>query len=261
MTEAEGAAIAELVGVAEDILEKVLKDGADLSSVQMDQFQKQRLLEAYTGVMSMISNHRRAAEKKLAQNKTWMQIIRNRNHQVKITDEKGIPLETPVERAVAEKAAQLTLLEQFATGKFESELGNQVLAQMDEAKKQAGDDDQADHDQPDIFDDPAEPSDDDQADDDQAETITETAENGATLSWPAITGVPHHLVAGLIQAVRDHQSKAKACAAVAKETGLDKFEVSGFFEELLKQGIFEKRGAIYVAHMPNERPPAEASIG
>lgn len=284
MTEAEGAAIAELVGVAKDILKKVLQDGAPVSSVEMDEPQKQRLLDGYTGVMNMLLSHRRAALKKLGINNGWMKIVANENHQELLRDEKGIPLLTPVERPVLplqqqqrQLNQQLTIMERIATGEWAGPHSNILddQAEGDQAEEPLlqqgwvtpaifeGDwirADQADHDQPDLFDDPAEPTDDDQAED-EPETITETAENGATLSWPAIQGVPEHIMAGLIQSVRDNQTKAKACAAVAKETGLDKFEVSGFFEELVKQGIFEKRGSIYVAHMPNERPPAEASIG
>lgn len=266
MTEAEGAAIAELVGVAKDILKKVLQDGAPVSSVEMDEPQKQRLLDGYTGVMNMLLSHRRAALKKLGINNGWMKIVANENHQELLRDEKGIPLLTPVERPVLplqqqqrQLNQQLTIMERIATGEWAGPHSN-ILDDQAEGDQAEDDADQADHDQPDLFDDPAEPTDDDQAED-EPETITETAENGATLSWPAIQGVPEHIMAGLIQSVRDNQTKAKACAAVAKETGLDKFEVSGFFEELVKQGIFEKRGSIYVAHMPNERPPAEASIG
>lgn len=259
MTKAEGAALAELLSVAEDILEECLKDPS-VETVKIDKYKKQRLMDGYTGVMAIITGHRQSAQEKLATNKTWMAVIRNRNHQLKLTDDKGEALEEPKTREVMEAVRQQTIMEQIDSGKWADpgasklaeEIGKPQGVHPDDGEEVDlfGDDDQAD--QAEDEGDQAEP---------EPQTITETFENGVTATWPTIPGVPEHVQAGLIQAIRDGNSKAKACELVAKEVGLDKFTCNGFFEDLLRAGIFEKRGKDWIAHLPTERPPAEASIG
>lgn len=257
MTKAEGAALAELLSVAEDILEECLKNPGQ-ETVTIDKYKKQRLLDGYTGVMAIITGHRQSAQEKLATNKTWMGIIRNRNHQLKLTDDKGESLETPAVREVLETVQQQTIMEQIDSGKWADPRLTKGLEPSKEGDDPEDDDDEEDDDD---FE-----GDDEDEDDDEPEMITETAENGAQLSWPPITGVPPEIMNGIIQAVRDaptkaDTTKAKVCDVVAAAAGLDKFTVGGFFEEMLKQGCLEKRGNYYVAHQPNERPPAAASIG
>ena len=265
MTKAEGAAVSELLSVAEDILEECLRNPG-VETVKIDKFKRQRLMDGYTGVMSMITGHRQSAQEKLATNKTWMAIIRNRNHQLKLTDDKGGELEAPAVREVMETVKQQTIMDQIDSGKWADPKATQLGEQIGKPAAEGDDDEEDDWED----DDSEEEADDDQADhdeeEDEPEAITETAENGAVLKWPAITGVPPEIVRGIIQAVRDAPSrgdsaKSKVCAKVAELTGLDTFAVAGFFEELLKQGCLERRGNNYVAHQPNERQPAEASIG
>lgn len=259
MTKAEGAALAELLSVAEDILEECLKDPS-VEVVKIDKYKKQRLMDGYAGVMAIVSGHRQSAQEKLAQNKTWMAIIRNRNHQLKLTDEKGAALEEPKVREVMETVQQLTIMDQIDSGKWADPSASKLAEEIGKQGVHPDDGEEVD-----LFEDGDQAEeDDDEDEDDQAEepqAITETFENGVTATWPAIPGVPDHVQAGLIQAIRDGNSKAKACELVAKEVGLDKFTCNGFFEDLLKAGIFEKRGKDWVAHLPTERPPAEASIG
>lgn len=265
MTKAEGAAVSELLSVAEDILEECLKNPG-VETIKIDKFKRQRLMDGYTGVMSMITTHRQSAQEKLATNKTWMAIIRNRNHQLKLTDDKGGELEAPAVREVMETVKQQTIMDQIDSGKWNNP---NMTKGLDGNEPDDDDEEEVDDDEEieiEGADDEDEESDDDEEEDDEPEAITETAENGAVLKWPAITGVPPEIVRGIIQAVRDAPSrgdtaKSKVCAKVAELTGLDTFAVAGFFEELLKQGCLERRGNFYVAHQPNERTPAEASIG
>lgn len=174
-------------------------------------------------------------------------------------DEKGVPLTAPVERPVAPVEEQrkefeksLTIMERIASGEWSSPSGQAVIEVMGE-----NDAEDNDHEQPDLFDE------DDHADHaEEPQTVTETYENGVTATFKLIPGVPRNIQAALITACRDRSTKGKAVKDVAREAGLDEFTVAGYFETLLEAGLLEKDGkSHYIAHLPNELPPAEASIG
>lgn len=256
MTKAEGAAISELLSVAEDILERCLKE-PHLETITIDKFQKQRLMDGYTGVMSIISGHRRSAEEKLTLNKLWMSSIRNRNHQLKLTDEKGNALEEPTVREVLETAQVQTIMDQIDSGVW----ADPRLSKLIEGLGKAGTDEAA-----------INPEDGEQltleaeataGEEEEERTVSETFENGAQAQWALPKGVPDQVISGLTSALRDGATRAKACDLVAREIGLTPFEVKAHFQRCEEEGIFvyEKERKAWIAHLPTEREPSSASIG
>lgn len=216
MTKAVGAVVAELLSVAEDILQNC-PPGQD-QSVTVGKHLRQRLQDGYDGVMELIHAHRRSAEKKLGLNDTWLRVVANRNHQLRLLDSKGNPLETPENRVVNEskevvdEATKAGLICSTCKAQFFAPSGVPTDSSLDKCEACLAQTCEVKTPQPEV-------------------------------DWSVNPGkVPEHIELGLVRAIGQGLTQAKAVALVATNTGQPKDAVMGHLEKLIEHGKILRKG-------------------
>lgn len=203
MTKMVGAAVAELLAAAGAILEHC-PPGEDRSIV-VDKHLSQRLRDGHDGVIKLVKSHRRSAEQKLALNDFWDRIIRSRDHQLKLFDEKGNPLQTPATRAQMEQAKE---------GVDPKDGEQQTIAVEDEGSA-------------------------------VKDSVIEEVKDHAAVDnsrWVVNPGIPEHVELGLVRAIGQGMTAGKAVGLVATNTSLPKDTVMAYLEKLIEQGKVVKKG-------------------
>lgn len=256
MTKAEGAALAELLSVTEHILEQS-KPGP----LVLNRWDLQQLRDAHGGVMQMISNHRQSAQERLAQNELWQKIIRNRNHQLKLVDDKGNPLDEPELRDDDDLDPDIygeEQLELLSEGKLMGQVGlsehgtQGPLEELNPKNEPEG---------------PVEAPGETGWTQDTKEGLEE-ANSGQSCSetpiqsdpWAIVPGVPELVELGIVKGVEQGLTRAKVVAAVAKAQGKPKPEIDGHFDHLVRLGkIVVKGNKVSLPQQPETADEPEVS--